>query len=66
MRMAREQEDSFYYLWKHYLATNGKKQDGADMAKEVESRVNGVMGDDNNDRSAAAAAPEGAASAGDD
>ena len=38
----------------------------ADMVREVESRVNGVMGDDGDNGSAAAAAPEGAARTGDD
>ena len=67
LRNARENESNFFYLWKEHLKTNGEQLEGADMAKEVEGRVNGVMGDDDDDDvSAAAAAPGGAASAGDD
>ena len=69
MRNSRENESNFYYLWKKHLKTNGAKPESSAMAKEVEGRVNGVMGDDDDDvpaAAAAAAAPVDAADAGDD
>ncbi len=73
MRNSRENESNFYYLWKEHLKTNGAKPESSAMAKEVEGRVNSVMGDDDDDdvppaaaAAAAAAAPVDAANAGDD
>ena len=57
MGNSRENESNFYYLWKEHLKTNGAQPESANMAKELEGRVNGVMGDDDDNGSAAAAAP---------
>jgi hypothetical protein len=46
VKIAREQEDSFYYLWKEHLNSNGTPSDGAVAAQAVEGRVSDVMGRD--------------------
>lgn len=46
VKIAREQEDSFYYLWKEHLKANGTPSDSAVAAQAVEGRVSDVMGRD--------------------
>ena len=46
VKIAREQEDSFYYLWKEHLKTNGTPSDSAVAAQAVEGRLSDVMGRD--------------------
>ncbi len=61
---AREQERSFYYLWKQYLAKSGGTKEGAAAEKERLDMFKGMMGSDDDDDGpaggGAAAAPPAA------
>jgi hypothetical protein len=77
LKCAKEQEKSFYYLWKQYLARSGRSEEGAAAEKERVDQMHSMMGDDDEDGvfagagGAAAVAPAragavaGAAAAGD-
>ncbi len=51
---AREQENSFYYLWKQYLKKSGGSKDSAEAEKEQLDLFKSMMGYDNNDNGLAA------------
>ena len=60
VKIAREQEASFYYLWKVHLKENGSPSDSGVATQAVEGRVSDVMGrDDDNEAYVAPAAAEG-------
>ena len=46
VKIAREQEDSFYYLWKQHLKANGSPSDSAVAEQAVQLKVTDVMGGD--------------------
>ena len=58
VKIAREQEDSFYYLWKEYLKANGSPSDSAVAEQAVQVKVTDVMG--GNDDEGVYAAPAAA------
>ena len=43
---AKEQEGSFYYLWKEYLARSGRSAEGAAVEKERVDQMQGILGGD--------------------
>jgi hypothetical protein len=52
---AREQKESFYYLWKQYLAKSGGSTEGAAVEQERLDMIQGMMGDDDDDDDGVAA-----------
>jgi len=60
VKIAREQEASFYYLWKVHLKENGSPSESGVATQAVEGRVSDVMGrDDDGEGYVAPAAVEG-------
>jgi hypothetical protein len=66
LKCAKEQESSFYYLWKEHLARSGRSVEGAAAEQERVDQLHGMMGDNDDDDGvlAGGAAAEGAAAAG--
>jgi hypothetical protein len=59
LKIAREQEDSFYYLWKEHLKANGTPSDSAVAAQAVQVKMTDVMGGDGDDEGYVAPAAAG-------
>ena len=63
LKNARDNESEFFHLWKQYLARSGPMKESMDVSKEINDRVNGVMGDDDDDDDNGAAGAAAAAHA---